>query len=56
MQAIEQERKKKKPSQLLIRYYQMRLEALDELQEHLSPQDMDVVARMFDKKASFPIN
>lgn len=56
MQAIREEQAKAIPSQALIRYYQMRLACLDELQDSLTPQDMDAVRRIFDKHAAFRIN
>ena len=55
MQAIHEENTKAAPSPLLIRYYEMRLAALDELQDGLSPKGMDAVRRIFDKQAAFQI-
>ena len=56
MQAIQEQQAKALPSQALIRYYKMRLVALDELQDSITPQDMDAVRRIFDKQAAFRIN
>lgn len=55
MQALKEERTKAAPSQPLIRYYEMRLAALDELQDSITPKDMDAVQRIFDKQAAFQI-
>lgn len=55
IQAIQEEKTKAAPSLLLIRYYEMRVEALDELQGSLTPKDMDAVQRIFDKQAAFQI-
>ena len=56
MQAIHKEQQKLTPSQVLIQYYEMRLSALDRLQDDITPQDMDAVRRIFDKQAAFRIN
>jgi hypothetical protein len=55
MMALIEERAKKVPSASLIRYYEMRLAALDELQESITPKDMDAVQRIFDKQAALEI-
>lgn len=56
MQAITAERKKDKPSAVLIDYYEARIKALDNLQDSITPDDMDAVRRIFDKEAAFRIN
>lgn len=56
MQAISAENKKEKPSTVMIEYYKARIRALDNLQESITPDDMDAVRRIFDKEAAFRIN
>lgn len=56
IQAISAERKKEKPSTVMIEYYEARKRALEDLQESIAPDDMDAVRRIFDKTAAFRIN
>ena len=49
MQAIRQEREKPMPSQECIKYCEMRLLAIDELQDELKPSDMDTVEKILDQ-------
>ena len=55
MQAIHEEQSKALPSEALIQYYKTRLLALDELQDCITPQDMDAVRRILDTQAAFRI-
>jgi len=49
MQAIYEERKKSVPSQAYIRYCEMRLAAIDELQDELQPDDISTIERILTK-------
>lgn len=53
MQAIAGEKQKPTPSAPLIRYCEQRLEAIDDLQDNLSPDDMDTVRRILDNAPIF---
>ncbi|MCL2658433.1 MAG: antitoxin [Betaproteobacteria bacterium] len=55
MSAIVDERRKAAPSQAFIRYCEMRLDALDELQDNLEPTDTDTVQRILDVNAAFMV-
>ena len=47
IQAREAERVKDKPNQAFIEYCTARLEAIDMLRDSLSPEDTDIIARIF---------
>lgn len=53
MSAIADERQKAQPSQPFIRYCEMRLEAIDELQDNLEPSDADTIERILDPNSTF---
>ncbi|WP_034350473.1 hypothetical protein [Herbaspirillum sp. GW103] len=55
MQAIHDEQQKAKPSQDFIRYCEMRLAALDELQDSLTPTDTETIQRILDADAAFAV-
>lgn len=55
MNAIADERKKAAPSGAFIRYCEMRLDAIDELQDSLAPADAATIERILDTKAAFVV-
>jgi hypothetical protein len=46
MKAIADERRKSKPSQVMIDYCETQLAALDDLQDNLMPSDSEVITRI----------
>lgn len=50
MNAIHEEKAKATPCAALIRFYEARLRALDELQDALSPSDMNAIEQILDKE------
>ena len=51
MQAIYEENQKTKPSKPFIQYCQDRMAALSELQNELTPNDLDTIERILSKDA-----
>ena len=51
MQAIHEERQKAAPAQVFIRYCEMRLAAIDELQDELTPGDVDTIRSILERDA-----
>ena len=49
MSALEDERKKAAPSSAFVRYCEMRLDAIDELQDSLMPADTATIERILTK-------
>lgn len=55
LNAIEDERKKAKPSEVFIRYCDMRVSAITELQEDLDPADTETIDRILDLNAELQV-
>jgi DNA topoisomerase VI subunit B len=49
IRAIEQEKNKEKPSDLLIHYCKTRIKAIDDLQDDLTPDDTEIIKQILDK-------
>ncbi len=49
MEAIRIEKEKAKPSTAAITYFEMRMRAIDELQQELRPTDLDTINQIHDK-------
>jgi hypothetical protein len=52
MQAIRKEKEKTSPSLAFIRYCEMRLDAIDELQDELQPEDITTIEQIFAKDSA----
>jgi hypothetical protein len=55
LRAIEDERKKAKPSEAYIQYCRALIAAVGDLQEELEPSDTDTVQRIFDNTGGFKL-
>lgn len=55
MSALEDERKKAAPSSAFVRYCEMRLDAIDELQDSLMPADTATIERILDTNTAFVV-